>query len=308
MNARIVESRTFTIKLGDMRMQLRLHDMLPTVMARLLASYRRFQETPGAPGADQRSEMLVEVAVEDGPPFTQPGAGEHTWHIETQHAGTRLWYKSYCEEGWLDLAAGAGQLTLRPQGQIENFLRLATARLALAHRGLLLHASGVIFHGRGYAFFGHSGAGKSTAAGFAPPGATVLSDDLVLLEPQTDGFWLYGLPFCGEALDAPRSSAGAPVAGLFALEQWPEHGLAPLPSPQAAAELLAAAPFVAGDTEALQQALAVCTNLAATCCIRRLRFAPDPGFWQLVTETTGDSYDATNNRAGDPSPGGGTPH
>jgi hypothetical protein len=289
MNALNAEARPFGIVLGDMHIQLQLPALPPTVATRLLASYMHFEAAPGAASnADPRRKMSIQVRVEDGPPFVRPAAGERTWCIETEHAGTRLWYKSYCERGWLDLAAGLGQLVLRPQGQIENFLRLTTARLALAHGGLLLHASGVILDGCGYAFFGHSGAGKSTAASLAPAGCTILSDDLVLLAPQADAVWLYGVPFCGEALDAPRSNAAAPLCGLFALEQWPEHSLAPLSPPLAAAELLAAAPFVTGDAEALQQALAVCATLAATICIQRLRFAPDAGFWPLVTATNGN--------------------
>lgn len=284
MNDSTRKIKPFLIVLAGMTVRLDLPVLPPSVEARLLADYVHFVASPTLPaGGEAAAELRIAIAVEEGPPFMQPAAGERTWRIETWRAGARLCYRSYCEEGWLDLAAGEGRLVLRPQGQIENYLRLAAARLALAHGGLLLHASGVIAGGYGYAFFGRSGAGKSTVAGLAPAGSTVLSDDLVLLRLQAEGAWLYGVPFCGEALDAPRANAAAPLAGLFALEQWPQHTLASLSPPVAAAQLLAAAPFVAGDAAALRQAAAVCTALAEIGCVQRLRFAPDPGFWPLVT-------------------------
>ena len=183
---------------------------------------------------------------------------------------------------------------LRPQGQPENFLRLAFSRLALAHDGLLLHASGLIIDGRGYVFFGHSGAGKSTVAGLAPPGCTLLSDDLVLLRlhgPAPGQAWLHGVPFRGEALPAPRPNASAPLAGLYALRQAPSHTLARLSTPTAAAHLLACTPFLtgdsAGDATAGRQALAICTRIAQAMPVHTLAFARNPDFWHLLTGKKG---------------------
>jgi hypothetical protein len=211
-----------------------------------------------------------------------PAAGERSWRIETGQVGPRLWYRSYCEQGWLDLAARRGRLVLRTCGQAENFLRVATARLALARGGLLLHASGVIWRGRGYAFFGYSGAGKSTVASLAPPGAVIVSDDLVLLRVREEQVWLHGVPFRGELENAPRVNAAAPLAALLALRQGPSHCLCPLPHAVAAAGLLAATPFVAGDPSAQAAALAVCMEVARRQGVHELAFARDPGFWPLL--------------------------
>lgn len=240
------------------------------------------------PANELNVDLIVHLAVADGPHFVDPTPG-HSWHIETRYERGRLSYASYHEQGWLDFAAHCGHLLLRRQAQPENFLRVAFAHLALAHRGLLLHASGLLHHGRGYVFFGHSGAGKSTVASFAPTGSTLLSDDLVLLRlhqghgcalPQ---LWLHGVPFRGEALPAPRPNVAAPVAGLLALRQATGHGLTSLPAPQAAAQLLACTPFINGNPAACRQAMAVCLAIARAMPVHTLAFARNPGFWQLLT-------------------------
>ena len=210
----------------------------------------------------------------------------------------RLIYRSYYEQGWLDLNAGRGRLLLRPGALPENFLRVAFAQLALAHGGLLLHAGGLIHDRHGYVFFGHSGAGKSTVAGFAPEGSTLLSDDLVLLRLHGESLcsapgrlWLHGVPFRGEALPVPRPNAAAPVAGLYALRQASGHALEPLPAPLSAARLLACTPFIDGDPRACRQALAVCTAIAQAVPIHTLAFARDPGFWHLLTGKEARTHD-----------------
>jgi hypothetical protein len=272
-----------TITIGGLRIQVAARGLPAAFQTDLLAAYADFLDG-GAPGPLPLPDLAIEIAVEDGPPFRRPEAGETSWRITTRQEGARLIYQSYCEQGWLDIPAQAGRLLLRPGGRIENFLRLATARLALARGGLLLHASGVIIDGCGYAFFGRSGAGKSTVAALAPAASVVLSDDLVLLCSTGGRLTLHGVPFYGEARDAPRANAAAPLGGLYALEQAHHHLVTPLPPAVAAARLLAATPFVADDPEAMLCAFEICTSLAKTAPVRQLSFARNGGFWPLLKD------------------------
>ncbi len=210
---------TIILSVAKLNLMLDTAALPQPTLARLLCEYAPFlaadsQATrPGAApdlAPDLAADLAVDLLVEDGPRFVEPAPGQ-SWSIEMRHADGRLLYTSYYEQGWIDLAKGRGRLVLRPQAQPENFLRVAFARLALAHDGLLLHAGGLIRNGCGYVFFGHSGAGKSTVAALAPQGSTLLSDDLVLLRlhkepsgPAPEQVWLHSVPFCGEALPAPR--------------------------------------------------------------------------------------------------------
>ena len=310
------------LSVGGLQLALDIAALPPAARRGLLAAYAPFllpaASGGGPPAADPAVHLKLELHVAEGPCFMAPVPGQ-AWRIDTCDKGGRLHYTSYHERGWLDLAACRGRLELRPGAQPENFLRLAVARLALAHGGLLLHAGGLIRRAGGYIFFGHSGAGKSTVASFAPAGSTLLSDDLVLLRlhaappgEQHGGWlggqhgeqpaaglgagpglqlWLHGVPFAGEALPPPRPNASAPVAGLYALRQAPSHALIPLPAPLAVAHLLACVPFIDGDADACQQALAICIAIARAMPIHTLAFARDPNFWPLITGKEARSHD-----------------
>ena len=284
--------QVIVLSVGGLRLALDVAALPPNLLDCLLCDYTPFVLAAtgyGAPSADAiEVDLRVNLTVAEGPHFVEPAPG-CSWRIDTRCERGRLRYASYYESGWLDFAAQCGHLLLRPQAQPENFLRVAFAHLALAHSGLLLHASGLIHHEQGYVFFGHSGAGKSTVAGLAPAGCTLLSDDLVLLRlhrergcarPQV---WLHGVPFRGEALPAPRPNAAAPTAGLFALHQASSHSIACLLAPQAAAQLLACTPFLDGDPTACRKALVVCMAIAQTMPVHSLAFARNPDFWPLLT-------------------------
>jgi hypothetical protein len=62
-------------------------------------------------------------------------------------------------------------------------------RVLALHGVLCLHGSAIVLDGQAVALVGPAGAGKSTAAAaFAARGVPVLSDDLVALTPEADGF------------------------------------------------------------------------------------------------------------------------
>lgn len=107
-------------------------------------------------------------------------------------------------------------------------------------RGIEIHGCGVLDRsGEGYLFVGQSGAGKTTMARLwlEEEGATILSDDRVVLRSQGDHIQMYGTPWHGEApLASPRS---VPLSRIFFLRHAARHALAPVTGVEAAAQLFA---------------------------------------------------------------------
>lgn len=170
---------------------------------------------------------------------------------------------------------------------------LLLGRLEERNAGLLCHACGVVTPaGDGLLFAGFSGAGKSTTSRLwraACPGATILSDDRVILrrDPASPtGFTLHGTPWHGDAEEV--STEHAPLRRLLILGRSPDgvaNRLVPLSPAHAAAQFLVrTTPPVwdpLGTAVALSLAAAACQSLPAA----RWDFAPTP---QAVQDLLGD--------------------
>lgn len=134
--------------------------------------------------------------------------------------------------------------------------------------GLFLHGSAVAVDGRAIAFIGQSGDGKTTLAGaFAKAGHPVLTEDVIELVPDRDGYLLqpkasglrlfadsaahllgeaaaaglgHGKIDVAEAVSLPFRSEPAPLAAIFLLGSDHDAALAisPLPAPAAVQRLL----------------------------------------------------------------------
>lgn len=77
-----------------------------------------------------------------------------------------------------------------------------------------------------YLFAGQSEAGKSTTARFwHDEGATILSDDRVVLRLRDGQVWVYGTPWHGE--DAFAAPASAPLSRIFFLDHGPGNRARP---------------------------------------------------------------------------------
>jgi hypothetical protein len=92
-------------------------------------------------------------------------------------------------------------------------------------RGVEIHGCGVIDRdGSACLFAGQSGAGKSTIARFwHEAGATILSDDRLVLRVKEGRVWMYGTPWHGE--EAFASPASAPLSRIFFLHQGPANAV-----------------------------------------------------------------------------------
>lgn len=228
------------------------------------------------------SALHVDLQRLDGAPFITP-EGKATWQVTTWQDGNRIRFRSFYEDGWIAHDQRVAHLTLRAEGNPENFLRVLCAWESLACGGLLLHASGIVRNGRGYVFFGHSGAGKTTIAGLSAP-HVVLSDDLVIVRLVGDRVFVFGTPFAGALPETARTNLGAPLAGFFAPIQASFHQTERLPVGAAAARLASCAPFVMQHPASCAQIMAICANLVQIIPSFLLYFRKDSQFWEVIDD------------------------
>ncbi len=266
-------NKTLNIRIADIPVQLHL-DCAEATQSRIAEHYRAFA-TP-----DSARAFSIDIREQPGSEYI-PFDGSSTWQIRTQAVNGRIDFTSHYESGWADRSAERGELVLRERGDPENYLRVLYAWLCLEQSGLLLHAAGVISENRGYVFFGPSGSGKTTVARLLLD-QTVLSDDLVIIKKLGERYWLYGVPFRGDFLEAPRVNASAELSGVFALVKDSEHRVEPLPMPEAIARLAACVPFVMAQATQSARVVDICASLTASVPVRALHFARDAGFWKIV--------------------------
>jgi hypothetical protein len=228
--------------------------------------------------------------------YVRPGAPLLPWRtdgmlpLRTRRIGRWVLCLTPGEAGCFDLTARRGRITLRPHGNVENCLRVLLGWEAAQRGGLLLHASGVVRQhasddrrpAGAFVFFGPSGAGKSTVARLSARWP-VLSDDLVLIERTSTGYQACGVPFRGNEWTAPRLNARAPLAGLLALEQAPQHLRLPLTPGAGAARLVSATPFVTTCPHGAAMVMGAALALAAATPVARLQFRKDDGFWEVLS-------------------------
>lgn len=168
-------------------------------------------------------------------------------------------------------------------GDFENVFRVLVAHRLLISGGVLLHSSGVVIAGAAHIFFGYSGAGKTTVAQLGlDSGYEVLSDDIDLLIPGSDGFTATRSPFAGVMGRQPVSRDAYPVRGLYLLEQGGRNANRRMTQAEAVCALLARAPFVNQDPHRTDRLIENLTALVAAVPASTLTFKKSGGFWELL--------------------------
>lgn len=274
----ISSSNSYLIKLNIANLVVDLELTNPQVAQRLENRYQQFL------GSDEPAIFTISVQTTPNAIFIPIKPGN--WVIESDFQNDQITYRSFMEQGYVNVKTRKGFLEIDPRAEIENFLRVVYAWLCIHNNALLLHAGGVLRHqdGYGYIFFGPSGAGKSTSTGLSASQATVLSDDLVIISYQNNHCYLHGVPFKGTLGDAPRANQKAPLRAIFRLRQHNEHRVNPLLRTVAAAELAAASPFVAGTSRLHSQLLQICQQIVHRTNMLELQFKKDDGFWYAIDE------------------------
>ena len=174
--------------------------------------------------------------------------------------------------------------TDRFAGIFENFCRVLVAYRLHDLGGAVIHSAAVVDHGAGFLFAGASGAGKSTVSRLSlEQGKTVLSDDLNAVLPiEGGGAALAGLPFTGDLERGGAPGLRFPLRALLRLEKDSADSLRPLGKAEAAACLLACAPFVNADPHRRPSLLANLLALAGEAPAFVLRFSLSGGFWSIL--------------------------
>jgi hypothetical protein len=146
----------------------------------------------------------------------------------------------------------------------------------LARRGgVELHGCGLAADGEGLLFLGFSGAGKSTMARLwhDRPGATVLSDDRIILRVENGRVLMHGTPWHGdEALAAPGP---VPLTRLFFLRQGTDRALQGLTGSAAVARLFTCGFIPFYSTDAIAATLSTLEKVAQLVPCADLWFTPD---------------------------------
>jgi len=142
--------------------------------------------------------------------------------------------------------------------------------------GVELHGGGVITaNGRGYLFVGQSGAGKSTLSKLwlSEPGATLLSDERIIVRQEGDGLWMYGTPWHGDGHIAEPGRAR--LDRVFFLRHGERNALAAVPPASVVARLFVCgfAPF--HDAAGIDFSLGFLGDVARRVRCDELAFVPD---------------------------------
>jgi hypothetical protein len=270
----MMNANRLTLSIADLVVQLDISECTPLVKTRVWDHYQAFVVSHPDP------LYMVQMHIERGEPFI-PFIGGGTWQIRSKEHQGRIEFESHLEKGWMNPATGQAELTLREDGDPENFLRVMYAWLCLGHEGLLVHSSGVVRDGKGYAFFGASGSGKTTVSRLSS-NHTILSDDIVIVRKKDGKFRLYGVPFRGELIEAPRTNASADLSGLFTLVKDNVHRLEPMPVEQGVARLVACIPFIMAQPRNIMRVMDIANELVSQVPVRSLHFKRDSGFWRVI--------------------------
>jgi len=167
---------------------------------------------------------------------------------------------------------------------LDSVLRILHSLILAERGGFLLHSASAICEGSAVLFSGVSGAGKTTMSRLAPPGVTLLTDEISYLQPSDGSYAAFGTPFAGE-LARSGENCSAPAAALFFLEQGPENRLDEIAPAEAVRRLMRNILFFAEDPLLVEKLLVTACDFVAKVPVRRLTFYPDSRVWDEVRDS-----------------------
>ena len=177
-------------------------------------------------------------------------------------------------------ARGRIEQTANPYS-LDSVLRIVHTLLLARKGGFLVHASSAIRNGRAFLFSGVSGAGKTTMARLAPPGAALLTDEISYVTRQDEGYFAIGTPFFGE-LARVGENLCAPIEAVYLLAKGPENKIEPIVGADAVRDLLGNILFFARDPEFVKLVFDAAFDFVSRVPVRRLTFVPDARVWELI--------------------------
>jgi hypothetical protein len=164
---------------------------------------------------------------------------------------------------------------------IDTALRIIYSLELVEHGGFLLHSSSLVRNQRAFLFSGVSGAGKTTISRLAPQDATLLTDEISYIRPQSGSYRAHGTPFAGE-LGKPGENVSAPIAQVFLLAKGQDNRIEEVDTVTAIRALLRNVLFFAADPVLRKRLLDIACDFVSRVPMSRLTFYPDHRVWDLV--------------------------
>jgi hypothetical protein len=182
-------------------------------------------------------------------------------------------------------ATGTGWV---PMHIISPLVELCLVTRIAREGGILLHSAGVLSQTGGYVFTGPSGAGKSTVAQFfAERGASVLSDERVILRKHGDSVIAYGTPWVGSGRYAKNASGS--VTNLFCIHHGTQSHRIETMSPGAVLSSILQQCFLPHwDREAMNATLEFLSQLVQQIPCRSLAFVNQPDVVNYLDHDSAD--------------------
>ena len=242
----------------------------PNFFEHIAESYRGFL-SGGEP------KLVIQIHLSDEIPHTAPTDNS----LISEGRGFRISFTYF--SGNVNFTRGEGNLYTTPEWltlSLEVFLRNVFTFLLLDGDGLALHALGVLKEGEVYVFFGPSGSGKTTAAALSE-GHTVLSDDLVFLQPENGSYWLHPTPRWGDMQRGERKNRPYPLKAVFKLIKSERIEVSRCNPVQAISDVITFPPMPA-DLVPPNRLLARFSHLVKKVPFYELHFVKDRSFWPCI--------------------------
>ncbi len=275
---------SFDLPIGPLRIRV---TGLPTSWDFVAANYDPFCE----PASGDKTPDLV-VTCREGPtgavvPLPPPGGPTVIRVVREAPAGHRI--RSHWQDGFVNIADRRGEIVFTDRRtdalrmSLENFLRVASQLLLLAHDCFLVHGAGVLDRERCFLFFGPSGVGKTTVFTFSTPRAA-LSDDIVLIDLRGAAPLAAAAPFFGRFPAQERRRGAWPLVAALRLRQSLEDRLEELPMARAVATVSGSVPFIHELGVPHEGLTALVARLCAAIPVCDLQFTKSARFWTVLGE------------------------
>jgi len=255
-------------------------------IAMLQRRYRNFIEGPRTAGLPHPATGMnsnfestsVELYVEVVPRTVADSEEELAVDYESGHWVMRrgdfhAWWDPVSRRGTVRQAAYPYAL--------DSVIRIILSLILARNRGFLLHAASAVRSGHAVVFSGVSGAGKTTIARLAPPGAVLLSDEIPCIRSRGRAYCAFGTPFAGE-LGIVGEPIAAPIAALYFLRKGPRNSIAAIDPARAAAMMLRNILFFADDPALVKRVFDTACDFARRVAVEELTFRPDESVREII--------------------------
>ncbi len=166
----------------------------------------------------------------------------------------------------------------------SEFYRLGSVN-GIKDNIFLIHAAGLQKTGKGFLFTGSSGAGKTTVSKLSLPEAEIISDELIVVDEDHDGYWISQGAKRSEI--AKASDKTAKLCAIFILIQDKTNSLTQLKGSNIGIKLMSNIVYVktSGGSNwenILTEKLRIISKITEHIPVYELRFTKDKKFWREI--------------------------